>query len=360
MKVLIATGLYPPEIGGPATHTRMLESGLPAHGVEVEVLPFRSVRKFPPIVRHLVYARKLYKAGRTADLLFAQDPFSCGLPALIATHFLKIPLVVRIPGDYAWEQARERHGVTDTVDDFQHKKYGFMIELTRTLEQFVVRRADHVVTPSTYVGRIVAGWGPRALSVIANGVDVPGDVVKPATLPRRPFIVTASRLIHGKGFECLIDLMQELSAWHLVIVGGGPLEKQLKERVKRVGVAERVMFAGPVSREEMFGWYAAASVFVLNTEFETFSFQVVEALASATPLITTEVGGIPEIVRNGVHGLLLQPNDRAALVRAIKSITEDPETWSRRREAGVRRAGDFSSEKAVVGFAELFKKLCQK
>ena len=79
-KVLIATGLYPPEIGGPATYTKLLETRLPEYGFEISVLPFSSVRHLPKIIRHAAYFLKCLSRARAADIVFAQDPVSVGLP----------------------------------------------------------------------------------------------------------------------------------------------------------------------------------------------------------------------------------------------------------------------------------------
>ena len=360
MKVLIATPLYPPEIGGPATHTRMLETGLPNESVEVLVVPFSVVRRLPKLFRHAAYFLTCWRQARHVDLVFAQDPFSCGLPAFFAARVAHKPFVVRIPGDYAWEQARERHGITDTVEEFQKKRYKFSLESFRKVEQFVVRHADATVTPSAFIGRIVERWQPRRLQVISNGVDAPLTVAEPTTPPGYPFIVTASRLIRGKGFECLIDLMVELPEWKLVIVGNGPLEKELKDRAARSDAANHIFFTGAQSREQMFGWYAVATVFVLNTEFETFSFQVAESLAAGAPTVATNVGGIPEIVQNGVQGVLVTPNDKWALKEAIESVIQEPEVWKKRKEAGLRRVQELSSAHSVSAFAKLFKEICRK
>lgn len=354
MKILIATPLYAPQIGGPATHTRMLEEYLPRHGFSVTVIPFREVAHLPPIVRHLAYAARLMKAARSADLVFAQDTFSAGLPALLASRIARRPLVVRVPGDYAWEQARARHGVADSLEAFQERRYGAKVELLRMLSRLVVRQADVTVVPSMYMERIVRGWRPRTLAVIPNGIDVPAEIVAPPDAPPAPFIVSASRLVPGKGFEMLIDLMPALSEWRLVIVGDGPLRKVLETRAEQVGASDRILFAGSVSPSEMFGWYEAATAFVLNTSFETFSFQVIEALASGTPTVTTAVGAIPEILENGVEGVLVPAHARDELRAAIESVRLEPDRWRAMAAAGKEKSLLFTGEALGARFATLF------
>ena len=86
MKLVIATPLYPPEIGGPATYSRLLEEGLPMKGIEVELVKFSEVRHLPKLIRHYVYYRQVLKAARRADAVLALDPVSVGLPAMKAAR----------------------------------------------------------------------------------------------------------------------------------------------------------------------------------------------------------------------------------------------------------------------------------
>src|SRR3989344_2738828 len=110
-RILVATGLYPPDIGGPATYTKMLETHLPKRGVELTVAPYGWVRRYPKIFRHTAFMWKLIRESRGCDAIYALDPVSVGLPALIASKITRKPLFLRIVGDYAWEQGQLRFGV---------------------------------------------------------------------------------------------------------------------------------------------------------------------------------------------------------------------------------------------------------
>jgi len=110
MKLLIATGLYAPEIGGPATYTAFLEKHLLRYGVAYEVLPFSVVRKYPKVIRHFAYLIKLLLRSRGTTALYALDTVSVGLPVCIASFLTRKPYLLRVPGDYAWEQGQQRYG----------------------------------------------------------------------------------------------------------------------------------------------------------------------------------------------------------------------------------------------------------
>src|SRR3989344_45899 len=126
-KILIATGIYPPDIGGPATYSKLLMDELPKRGFKVSVLSFGSVRHLPKLIRHLVYAWRLALMAIKYDVILAQDTVSVGLPAMIVSKIFRKKFLIRVPGDYAWEQAVQRFGVKETIDEFQKHSYGLRI-----------------------------------------------------------------------------------------------------------------------------------------------------------------------------------------------------------------------------------------
>ena len=159
MKIVIATPLYPPEIGGPATYAKLLEDGLLAKGVEVELVKFSEVRHLPKIIRHYVYYRLILKAARSADVILALDPVSVGLPAMYAARKARKPFVVKIVGDYAWEQGQQRFGVKQSLDEFvMTKDVPFPVHLLKLIQTRVARSATRIIVPSEYMKGILIKW----------------------------------------------------------------------------------------------------------------------------------------------------------------------------------------------------------
>jgi glycosyltransferase involved in cell wall biosynthesis len=356
MKVLIATGLYPPEIGGPATYTVLLEKELHNRGVSVSVLPFSYSRRYPKLLRHIHFFIWTVIEARKVDVVFAQDVVSVGLPALLAAKLLQKKFFVRVPGDYAWEQATQRFSVKENIDDFQNQKYGFRVEFLRYVQHVVTRHADRVITPSEYFRELVTKWGVETtkISTIYNGVDldiVPTTVIKPAPLT----IVSAGRLVPWKGFKVLIETMRQLPAWHLVILGEGPQRQLLKKLIDELHLNDRVHLLGTVSRPDVFAWCKTADVFILNTHFESFSYQVVEAMYSGVPVVSTNIGSLPELLTSGEEGLLLSPDDSEGMIAAIKSVVTEKARWQRRSVNARQKATQFSIEQTVDALYKLLK-----
>jgi len=255
MKILIATGIYPPDIGGPATYSKLLFDELPKHGIAVEVLSFGEVRHLPKLIRHFVFFLKALRKGVKADLIFAQDPVSVGLPSAIAAKILRKRFVLKIVGDYAWEQGRQRFGVKDLLDDFVNKKYNWKVELRRKTQKWVAKNAEKIITPSEYLKRIVSTWQVdiEKVEVIYNAFSAPKlELSKEdarAKLRMRGFaIISAGRLVPWKGFKTLIeimpDILKEIPNAKLYIVGSGPGRKELELTIANRGLRDHVFLLG--------------------------------------------------------------------------------------------------------------------
>src|SRR3989344_866162 len=106
MRIVVATPLYPPESGGPATYAKALEEELPKLGIEVSVVKYSDVRK--RFFRHLRYFLRVFRAAHGADIVYALDAVSVGFPAMLAAKLRRKPFVVKVVGDFAWEQGSQR------------------------------------------------------------------------------------------------------------------------------------------------------------------------------------------------------------------------------------------------------------
>jgi len=355
MKILIATGIYPPEIGGPATYAKLLADELPKRAIVVDVLPFREVCIYPRLIRHIVYVFKIMVRARGCDLIFTQDPVSTGIPTVCAAFIVRKKVVMRVAGDYAWEQAQQRYGVIDTVDKFQNKRYSLGVEILRTLQRFAVRHADVVITPSEYFNSLVSGWnnGTKKITTIYNGIDLAQDFDRQAKYDR-PTIVTAGRLVPWKGFDTLIRALHDMSGWDLLIAGDGPDRNRLEELARTLSLSERVTFLGNIPRSELFARIWRSHVFALLSTFESFSFQVVEAMFVGTPVIAARIGNLSEIIDDGIHGLLIDPSDITSFKAGAERIVADPTYASALSLVAGKRAAEFSVERTLDRLVGIF------
>lgn len=357
MKLLIATGIYPPDIGGPATYSKLLYDELPRHGFTVKVLSFGKVRHLPKFVSHLIYTINLIRAGKKADLLYAQDPVSVGLPTYFASRILRKPYVLKIVGDYAWEQGSIRFGVTDILDIFSKKKagYGISVYLLKIIQSFVARNAKKIIVPSNYLQGIISNWGIRKerILVIYNSFSPKESLERDFEVHKKHLIVSVGRLVPWKGFAALIEIMPSVLKKYpdtrLNIIGDGPEKDNLKTLIKKNNLEEYIRLSGKLSRDDMFKRVMEASVFVLNTNYEGFSHQLLEVMYLKTPIITTDVGGNPELIENNKTGILIDYNDVGAIENALVQIFSDSEKARALTEAASEKTKEFSKDRMING-----------
>lgn len=331
MRLVIATPLYPPEIGGPATYAKLLFDGLPEKGIEIELVKFSDVWHLPKIIRHYVYYRRVLRAAQSADVVLALDPVSVGLPAMWAARRTGKPFVVKIVGDYAWEQGQQRFGITQNLDEFvKTENVPFMVRILRRIQTRVAQSATRIIVPSEYLKEIVTTWGIRdeKISVIYNGIELPAHLSVPQKTDGEFLIVSAGRRVSWKGFEAI-------------------------ERVARSHDRWRVFIASGLPRAEALGWIKSADVFVLNSLYEGLSHVLIEAMTLGTPVIATDVGGNSELVEDGVTGLLVPPGNDTALELALASVEQNPALARQRALAAQKRMDDFSVPHMLGATAEL-------
>lgn len=365
MKIVIATPLYPPEIGGPATYVKLLEEGLPKKGIEVDVVKFSEVRHLPKIIRHYAYYRRVLRAARDADIVLALDPVSVGLPAMRAAQRVEKPFVVKIVGDYAWEQGVQRFGITQSLDEFvANERVPRMVRLLRKIQARVAHAAENVIVPSEYLKTIVTAWGvpKRKIQVIYNAVPAEdiGSVPRSIEVLPRPLVVSVGRLVPWKGMEGVIDAVASLrsqgSQTSLAIVGDGPdlvlLIAHAEQKLKNDYV-----FTGALSHADTLAVMKSADVFVLNSSYEGLSHLLIEAFQLGVAIVATNVGGNPEVITDGKEGLLVPYGDTSAIVKAFMRILSDNTLWSHVSTQTKESAKRFSTEVMLSTTTSLLQKL---
>lgn len=336
MKILIVTGIFPPDIGGPASYVPKIAAHLAGSGNEVTVLtlsetqeakpyPFsvvrvpRNINKAVRFVRTLV---ELLRHGKGCSIFYVNGLV---LEARLASWLLKIPVICKIVGDTAWERARNRGWFTGTIDAYQVADKGFFLKLLDAIRSIPLRSAKRILVPSRYLKRIVQGWGiPESeIDVIYNGVHIPKIEESAGPLPpRNAFqrIVTICRLVPWKGVDGILKTLVHLPGAELIVVGDGPLRKLLESTADQLGIANRVSFLGNLDKKSTERVLANADAFVLNSTYEGLPHVVLEALALGIPVIATDVGGTGEVIEDGKNGFLIRPGDGGELLNRLTTV----------------------------------------
>lgn len=365
-RVTIATGIFPPDVGGPATFVPMLAERWTSEGEAVSAVTYSSkddgearpyavhriARSLPAPLRYLAYAWRAWRVSKRARAVFAQDPVAAGLPAWIAARARGARFVMKIVGDFAWEHAGVQENYLKSIEAFQDdRQLSWRIRFMRAVERFTASRADAVIVPSRYLAGVVRKWGvpEERIRVVYNGVERPEIAER---FEKRPFrIVSAGRLVPWKGFDTLIRALPAVRARHpeatLMIIGDGPDEARLKRLAEAEGVADKVNFVGRLSREEVARAIAASGAFALVSSYEGLSHLLVEALTLGTPILTSNAGGNPEVIEDGKSGLVVPVADHGGTALALNTLLTDAGLRARLTSAAAASAARFDVERQI-------------
>jgi glycosyltransferase involved in cell wall biosynthesis len=192
----------------------------------------------------------------------------------------------------------------------------------------------------------------------AAGAGDGGDSARPVS------ILAVGRAVEKKGFDDLLAALARLPAdrrWRLIHIGGGPLLRRLQETARRLGIAERIEWRGPQAQAAVLAAYREADIFALpcrvaaDGDRDGLPNVLLEAQSQKVACVSTRVSGIPELIQDGVTGLLVEPRAVAPLAQALTRLIDDAALRRRLGEAGFRRVtGAFSLEAGADRLAARF------
>ena len=369
-RVFMLTETYRPEIGGGERQAALLSAGLAQRGFAVTLVARRSrtglawhaaegavqIRRLPPTgpgrlrkwLLLLPALLLLIARRRDYDVVLVSGFRLLGISAMLAAVATGRPTVLK--ADSSGEMSGEyfRTGLRSLRLSPESRLTRFLLSRRNAL----LRRADRFVCLSGEMRDefIRAGIAPDRILTIPNGVDT--DRFRPAdpeerpglrqmlALPEGPVVVYTGRLVRYKGLPELLEAWREIAVEHpeacLVLVGEGggdqqACEEELRQNVATYGLASSVRFTGAVENVE--DWLRAADIFAFPTHDEAFGLSLVEAMACGLAVVSTRVGGLADIVRDGENAVAVPPASPTALVEALRSLLEDSAHRQRLGEA---------------------------
>jgi len=366
--VLLVCSIFPPQIGGPSTYAENLVNFLLSKNIKTGVITYTKdsfeikaknkdfslstiSRNIPLILRELVYLIKLLAMASQYEVLYAQSTIPVGFLAFVVSRIFRKKFILRVTGDHAFERASDKTNFVDSLEDFQNKKYNWWIEQLKKLDHFVAKKADQIITPSRYLQNILVGWGLalKKINLVYNAfieirsegkIELSGEV-----------ILSVGRLIPLKGFDCLIKIMPDLlkinPSFKLVIVGEGGERKHLEKLIRENNLQSQIILTGALTKQELVAYYTASDIFVLNSSHDTFPNVILEAMAYSLPVIASNVGGVPEMVEDGVSGLLFSSGNKGEIKKAILRVHKDSILRERLIYGAKEKLKDFDYDKIM-------------
>jgi glycosyltransferase involved in cell wall biosynthesis len=393
---------FPPEVGGMGVIAASLARGLAACGVDTHVITRQTV---PPVaarerigrveVRRIRPAGRLKGAGLRAlpalvyyliKLVVMLIVESARFDVIIISGMKIIPLaavpVCRLMGKKCIIRVESPFEIVEPISAESLGTMGVigrvLPRLLRSVQLFVLNRADAVIAISADMVGVLSGCGLPAERIVAipNAIELarfkslPDD--QRAALRHglgigsdQTMVLYTGRLSRAKGVEMLLQVWRDLVAVQphllLVMVGSGrgswdDCEDEVVAYVHRHSLQHNVVFAG--QSERVHEYVQAADLFVSPSDYEGFGLAIVEALAGAVPVVSTAVGIAPQILEHNVNGFLCPPKDERALANTLELALQQRGRWPEIGRLGRAAAQEYDLPHVSARYAELVHRLC--
>ena len=357
MRILVTVGIFPPDIGGPATFVPKIAKYFQDElNYEIEILTLsdnknsninddfsvkRIDRNLPIIYRWLKTIFTIYKLGKNKDLIFVNG---LGTEVTIANIFLKKKIIRKIVGDPVWERAYSKAKISESFDEFQVKNYGFSISLQKKVRSFSIKKSDIVVTPSQHLKNFILNLGfKNKIEIINNGVFIPEENTNIFTNDQIN-ITIVSRLVSHKNIKKIIRAISDLNdpLIYLNIIGDGPELNQLQKISLESNNKDNIIFHGKLNRDEINHIFLNSDIYIQASNYEGLPHSLLEAMSYGIPVLCTPVGECKEILGNEDRGYILDlPVSKNNIKSKISEIIGEKNIANKKGERGK----DFINEK---------------
>lgn len=331
-------GPLPPPAGGMANQTRQLAELLTREGAEVTIVQVNApyvprfierLRGVRALFRLVPYVARVWRIAGSVDLLhiMANSGWSwhlCAAPAIWMARLRGTPTIVNYRGGEA----------------------AAFLARSGNVVRWSLRRANVLVVPSGFLREVFERSG-IASEVVPNIIDL--ERFHPAVATHQP---PMTHLVVARNLEPIYDIATALRAFALVraaapgamlsVAGSGPERDALAALCVELGIVDGVIFRGRLDRDAMADLYRSATVAINPSRVDNMPNSVLEAMASGIPVVSTNVGGVPFILREGITGIMIDAGDHVAMAKAVQRILADHQLAARIRNAALGEVQQYS------------------
>ena len=347
MNILITVGIFPPDIGGPASFVPKISDFLIENGHSVKIICLseagnihtednldvvRIKRSNNLPIRWIKTIYQIVKNGRRSDLIFVNG---LGVESAIANLILQKQLIRKIVGDPVWERAYNKKRITESFDDFQNNKHSFLIEVQKLLRNWSINSAEIVITPSDHLKSFVSGIGySKKILKINNGVNIT-DINRANESKADINLIIISRLVVQKNINIVIEAMKLLDNKNLKlsIIGEGGEFSKLESAIHDLNLQNQVQLLGKIDNNKISQFLLTADIFIQASNYEGLPHSVLEAINYEVPILSTETGGCKDLLNDGERGFIIpMPPDKKVIAENISFIIENKAEATKRAD----------------------------
>ncbi len=337
MNILITTGIYPPDVGGPARFVPLIAEKLSnENNVKVITLSqdlsildepdyqvIRILRRQNKFIRFFKTVFQIVKFGRKSDVIFINGLW---LETYIANLFIRKNTIRKIVGDPVWEKYFSKYKVTEEFDEFQSKKYNISIELYKFLRNVSIKSVNTIIVPSNHLSNFIKNIGFSGnLIQINNGTKKSTDIEK--IYDENNFLIV-SRLVRHKNIDLIIRSFNDLKKqdsldFKLNIIGEGPEYKKIKNLIEQFNLSDSISLVGSKFGNELEEYYKNSNYFLQMSSYEGMPHSILEAMNHKLIVIASKHGGNYELIGNNDFGYIVESLETGHITDSIKNAIND-------------------------------------
>lgn len=355
MKILLISGIYRPDVGGPATFIPTLASNLLKQGHQVNVLTLRNKINLPVtepwnmfyvlrdqfiLIRFVLTVIAILKQTKKVDVIFANGLHQ---ETAVALSFRRVYSVAKIVGDPVWERAFNNNQTNLTVQQFNKFKLPKNLEIQRSFLKWSLNKFNSITCPSRELCEIVKNWQvDRPVFWVANGVEIPSQKESTKSFD----VICVSRLVKWKNLDTLMRACK-LAKLRLAIVGSGPEEKELKALAKEIDLD--VKFLGQLEKNEVIQVLSQSKVFALLSDYEGLSFSLLQAMSIGLPSVVSKIDGNTDVIENGIEGFTVDQNNFEQISKCLLDLIQNNDLRSKMGDSAIRKVKLEFNESTQIG-----------
>jgi len=337
VNILITTGIYPPDVGGPARFVPLIAEKLSnKNNVKVITLSqdlsgldntdyqvIRILRRQSKFIRFFKTVFLIIKFGGKSDVIFINGLW---LETYLANLFIRKKTIRKIVGDPVWEKYYTKYKVTEEFDEFQSKKFNISIELYKFLRNVSIKSVNTIIVPSNHLSNFIKNIGFSGnLMQINNGTKKSTDIEK--IYDENNFLIV-SRLVRHKNIDLIIKSFNDLKKrdsldFKLNIIGEGPEYKKINNLIEKFNLSDSITLVGSKFGNELEEYYKNSNYFLQISSYEGMPHSILEAMNHKLIVIASKFGGNYELIRNNDFGYIVESIQEDNIIDSIKKAIND-------------------------------------
>ncbi len=309
LSIVLATSIYPPDIGGPAFYVKQLAEELSSLKIEVKVICYGNEHlgnerfkiysvsnRIPKFIKHFIYLGKLFFISKNCHIVYAFDALGAGFPAFLVSKLLSKKFLIRIGGDILWEKSFDSHGKIMTLTEFYQSKNYLNFRLFGIIK-IILSAADKIIVPTISLAEIYNKYykiPKNQIEVIFNPLPEIPTLEKKENLAKD--IIFAGRLVKYKNLNNIIKAFKDIDGNlfdKFLIIGDGPERKNLIKLINILNLENKVCILPKTDKEVLFQ-YIKNSYLAISPSITDFNPNfILEAVAFKKPILISRINGIP-------------------------------------------------------------------